>query len=138
MRVQLSGTNYLSLAEVQVFSTAGPMMDMSYTYTAGQNNGRITQAKDWVMGQTTNYTYDALNRLSTASIVETQTGEQMSYDGFGNLTGMNGAAVWTHDPATNRVNVSGWMYDGNGRVVMDPNGSYTWDEEGRISARMDH
>jgi hypothetical protein len=95
------------MAELQVFGTTAPAMDMQYTYTAGQNNGCITQAKDWVMGQTTNYTYEALNRLSTASIVETQTGEQMSYDGFGNLTGMNGAAVWTHEPATNRVNVFG-------------------------------
>jgi YD repeat-containing protein len=68
----------------------GTMMDMSYRYTAGQNNGRITQAYDGVLNQTTNYTYDALNRLSTASIVETGIGEQMSYDGFGNLTGMNG------------------------------------------------
>ena len=48
-------------------------------YTAGQNNGRITQSKDWVLGQTSNYTYDALNRLSTVSILETGTGEQMSY-----------------------------------------------------------
>ncbi len=100
------------------------MMDMSYRYTAGQNNGRTTQAYDGVLNQTTNYTYDALNRLSTASIVETGTGGQMSYEGFGNLTGMNGAAVWTHDPATNRVAVSGWSYDGNGRVLTDGNGEY--------------
>jgi hypothetical protein len=133
VRVQLSGTNYLSLAEVQVFGTNGPSMDMQYTYTAGQNNGRITQAKDWVLGQTTNYTYDALNRLSTASIVETQTGEQMSYDGFGNVTGMNGAAVWTHDPATNRVAMSGWSYDGNGRVLTDGNGEYIWDVDGHLT-----
>ena len=90
------------------------MMDMSYRYTAGQNNGRITQTYDGVLGQTTNYTYDALNRLSTSSIVETGVGEQMSYDGFGNLTGMNGAAVWTHDPATNRVAMSGCRTMGMG------------------------
>ena len=108
-------------------------MDMQYTYTAGQNNGRITQAKDWVLGQTSNYTYDALNRLSTESIVETGMGEQMSYDGFGNVTGMNGAAVWTHDAATNRVNVAGWTYDKNGNVLTDPNGSYTWNVNGQMT-----
>jgi len=85
-----------------------------------------------VLGQTSNYTYDALNRLSTVSIVETGTGEQMSYDGFGNVTGMNGAAVWTHNPSTNRVQMNGWAYDGNGRVLTDGNGSYGWDIEGRM------
>jgi len=88
-------------------STNPTVMDIRHTYTAGQNNGRIAQAKDRVLGQTSNYTYDALNRLSTVSIIETGMGEQMSYDGFGNVTGMNGAAVWTHDPATNRMNAAG-------------------------------
>jgi RHS repeat-associated protein len=102
---------------------------------AGANNGRIAQAKDWVLGETSNYTYDALNRLSTVSIPETGTGEQMSYDGFGNVTGMNGAAVWAHDPATNRAQASGWTYDGNGNVLTDGSGrTYTWDVENRMTS----
>ena len=121
------GSSNASATDQTSVSTAsqsnGTVMDISYTYTFGQNNGRITQSKDYVLGQTSNYTYDSLNRLSTLSIVETQTGQQMTYDGFGNLTGMNGAAVWTHNPATNQVQMTGWSYDGNGRVLTDPNGS---------------
>jgi RHS repeat-associated protein len=123
----------LQLTRITTQSSGATVMDMQYTYTAGQNNGRIAQSHDWVLGQTSNYTYDALNRLSTVSIVETGTGEQMSYDGFGNVTGMNGAAVWTHNPATNQVQVSGWTYDGNGNVLTDGNGSYTWDVENRMT-----
>ena len=123
----------LQLTRITTQSSGVTVMDMQYTYTAGQNNGRIAQSHDWVLGQTSNYTYDALNRLSTVSIVETGTGEQMSYDGFGNVTGMNGAAVWTHNPATNQVQVSGWTYDGNGNVLTDGNGSYTWDVENRMT-----
>jgi RHS repeat-associated protein len=123
----------LQLTRITTQSSGVTVMDMQYTYTAGQNNGRIAQSHDWVLGQTSNYTYDALNRLSTVSIVETGTGEQMSYDGFGNVTGMNGAAVWTHNPATNQVQVSGWTYDGNGNVLTDGNGPYTWDVENRMT-----
>jgi RHS repeat-associated protein len=125
----------LQLTRIATASSGTNVMDMQYTYTAGMNNGRIAQAKDWVLGETSNYTYDALNRLSTVSIPETGSGEQMSYDGFGNVTGMNGAAVWAHDPATNRAQATGWTYDGNGNVLTDGSGrTYTWDVENRMTS----
>src|ERR1035441_7668214 len=40
------------------------VMDMEYRYTAGQNNGRIAQSKDWVSGEEVSYTYDSLKRYS--------------------------------------------------------------------------
>ncbi|PWU04124.1 MAG: hypothetical protein C5B51_17445 [Terriglobia bacterium] len=42
------------------------VVDMGYSYTAGQNNGRTSQSTDGVVGETVNYTYDSLNRLATA------------------------------------------------------------------------
>jgi YD repeat-containing protein len=59
---------------------------MQYLYTAGKNNGRISQSVDGVLGQTVNYTYDSLNRLSTAQATNGSWGQSYSYDGFGNLT----------------------------------------------------
>ena len=62
------------------------MMDMEYVYTAGQNNGRITQSVDGIAGETVNYTYDPLNRLASASATNGTWGQSYAYDGFGNVT----------------------------------------------------
>jgi len=39
------------------------VQDTEYRFAAGQNNGRITQMKDWVSGEEVTYSYDSLNRL---------------------------------------------------------------------------
>ena len=87
---------------------------------------------------TVNYTYDALNRLQTA------TGGAFSlgfvYDGFGNRTDQNltaGTAPQMHlsiDPNTNRINSGGYYYDNNGNLTQVPGfaGTYTYDVENRI------
>src|ERR1035438_8393746 len=71
---------------LQLTRVTAPGMDMQYMYTAGANNGRITQSIDGAVsgGETLTYTYDTLNRLSGVSGTWGQT---YSYDGFGNLTG---------------------------------------------------
>ena len=98
--------------------TVGSVMDnlsvrsrMEYLYPAA-NNGRISQSIDHVANETVNYTYDLLNRLSTAGTTTGSWSQSYSYDGFGNLTGANGASVTGADPATNRPNTSN--YDVNG------------------------
>jgi YD repeat-containing protein len=63
-------------------------LNMHYNYSATQNNGRITGSVDGIWGESTGYSYDALNRLSTAA--NGLWAETYSYDGFGNLTGKAG------------------------------------------------
>ena len=41
-------------------------IDMQYVYSAGANNGRIAQSVDGILGETVNYSYDVLNRLTAA------------------------------------------------------------------------
>jgi YD repeat-containing protein len=77
---------YNSLLQLTRMTVAGAM-DMEYVYLGGQNNGRITQAKDWISGETVGYTYDALNRLASAAATNGTWGQAFAYDGFGNLTG---------------------------------------------------
>ena len=124
VRVQLSGTNYLSLAEVQVFGLAPGI---------GGNAGKITSVYDALSGESVVYQYDSLNRLiSAAGSGWTQT---QAYDGFGNLTGRTGtgSAQSTSmstpaDPATNRL--TGYTYDANGNLNINSN---MYDPENRVS-----
>jgi len=41
-------------------------LDVEYRYSATQNNGQITQQKDWVTGEEVTYQYDSLQRLISA------------------------------------------------------------------------
>jgi YD repeat-containing protein len=58
-------------------------LNMTYNYSATQNNGRITSLVDGITGENTTYTYDALNRLTGAS--NSLWNQSYTYDGFGNL-----------------------------------------------------
>ena len=76
--------SYNNLGQVTRMTKAG-MLDVEYRYPAGQNNGRISQSKDYVTGEEVTYTYDALNRLSRAETTDAAWGNQYAYDGWGNL-----------------------------------------------------
>jgi YD repeat-containing protein len=47
----------------------------------------VAQTIDSGLGETVNYTYDYLHRLTGATATNGSWGEAYSYDGFGNLTG---------------------------------------------------
>jgi YD repeat-containing protein len=114
-------------------------MNMTYTYTAGKNNGQIASSADAVTGETVAYQYDSLKRLAGATstplppVNGTAWSEAYAYDGFGNLTAMSGNGSpplsVSVNPATNQFlpsNVFNVAYDGNGNVTQfGPSGSLT-------------
>jgi hypothetical protein len=110
------------------WSGGGLSGGLSYSYSATQNNGQITQMVDTISGETITYAYDALKRLvlasSTPNAGSTPTAwtQTYQYDGFGNL-GPTGA-----DPATNRLIGPG--YDNNGNMLGG--GSYQYDGRNRF------
>ena len=94
------------------------------------------------------YTYDSLNRLSTAqersatSCAGTQHWSQnFGYDRFGNRTSLTGSGVPipttpTVDPATNRFQ-SGYLYDNAGNVTNDGLGNqYQYDAENHQTSHV--
>jgi RHS repeat-associated protein len=117
---QYNGLNQLT--RMTTTAAGGTVMDMQYNYTAGQNNGRITQSIDGVTGENVTYAYDALNRLVNATTATWA--QSYSYDGFGNPSGVG------YDASTNRP--MGATYDANGLLIGSASFPNTWDVENRL------
>jgi len=64
---------------------SGVALSLSYNYSEGRDNGRVTSIDDYVTSQYVHYTYDSINRVTAASAGSTWA-EAYTYDGFGNLT----------------------------------------------------
>jgi YD repeat-containing protein len=94
---EITGLTYDAYSEMRAYNslfqltrmTVAGVMDMQYTFSTTQNNGRITQSTDGISGETVVYTYDTLNRLTRAETTSTAWGESYTYDGFGNLMAKN-------------------------------------------------
>ena len=101
--------------------TANGGANMEYRYSPTQNNGQITQQKDWNSGEEVTYTYDSLNRLIGAVTTDSSWGQAFTYDGFGNRTSASvtkGSAPygnWSYYANTNWMVNTG--YDANGNMT---------------------
>jgi RHS repeat-associated protein len=116
-------------------------LNMTYNYSPTANNGRITSSVDGMTGESTTYTYDALNRLTAAS--NSLWNQTYTYDGFGNLL-TKSLANGSPNPspslnvtynANNQQN--GLSYDANGNQVSLPSCgaecSNTYNVENRLT-----
>ena len=83
--------------------------NMEYRYSPTQNNGQITQQKDWNTGEEVTYTYDSLQRLIGAVTTDSSWGQSFTYDGFGNQTSasVTKGSAHTETGATMRTQ-TGW------------------------------
>ncbi|MGC1453046.1 MAG: RHS repeat-associated core domain-containing protein, partial [Candidatus Sulfotelmatobacter sp.] len=149
---QLTGLNYSGgfgqetrgyNSMLQLTSIASPQVNMTYTYSATQNNGLIVSSSDAVTGENVGYTYDSLNRLIAAATTGTtgvQWGDSYSYDGFGNLTSKvvtKGTAPQVY-PQFNSATNQEWTandngFDANGNWLgPGPSNPYTWNVENQL------
>ena len=103
---------------LQVTQTAQDGIQMTYGYSATQNNGKVAWAKDATLGETVNYTYDLLNRLASAAATDNAWGNGYVYDGYGNLL-QKTVTAGSAPSLSQAVNVGnnqivGMQYDANG------------------------
>jgi RHS repeat-associated protein len=138
----LETRGYNTLGQLTRITVPG-VADLEYRYAAGQNNGRITQMKDWISGEEVSYSYDTLNRLIQAVTTGPQYGLNFSYDGFGNLTqeqvfkGTGYNTNLAYDGTTNRIATPGYGYDGNGNLTAMPYLAMSYDMQNRL-IQTDH
>ena len=103
--------------------TASTGMDIEYRYSATQNNGKITQMKNWISGEEVTYQYDAIQRLSSATTTGPEWGLSFAYDGFGNRTSQSvtkGSAPTSSLSYDLNNHVVGYGYDANGNMTSMP------------------
>ena len=137
--------------ETRAYNTLGQLtglsnnsVNLTYAYSAAQNNGKITGQTDNISGEQVVYTYDALNRLATAGATSGTWGQSYGYDGFGNLqdqtvTAGNAPSLSVvYNAATNRQTTDCADANGNITGVTTTGGScgtqiYTYDASNRIA-----
>ncbi len=123
----------LQLTNITTTLNSSPTQNVTYTFpAAGANAGKIMSQTDNVSGETVNYLYDSLNRLTSATA--SGWSQSYTYDGFGNLINRAGTGTAQSttistpaDLATNRL--SGYTYDFNGNQIST---GYTYDAENRL------
>jgi RHS repeat-associated protein len=105
--------------------------DFGYTFPSGQNLGKISQMNDYVTGETVQYAYDSLLRLTSASSNQSWS-QSFTYDGFSNLTNVNAVnapGLGINVNAANNQLLSD-SYDANGNDVSIG----TYDSQNHLTA----
>jgi len=126
----------------------GTMLNLTYEYDADPDpgvfmtDGRIRKIQDLVVpDRTVHFEYDGLSRLKRA---HTEGGATYpaweltwGYSATGNreaqtaVVGTPPSSSLAFDPATNRVNSTGWAHDATGNVTATPDGDFSIDAAGR-------
>ena len=140
---------FLSLASLQA-GNADPytnLQNISYTYDDVGNVLKISDAAAYGGSQTQSFSYDTLDRLSTAQASGSTTyggytQRSYAYSNAGNITSFEGAALTYQNSAhkhavTHIGGVQKYWYDANGNATRRINGSQdvtlTYDAENRLT-----
>jgi RHS repeat-associated protein len=111
------------------------LQDLAYTYDPGGNLTRIFDSGVTSNAHTTDYVYDAVNRLTSASTTAATGGglKAFSYDPIGNLTFRTGVGSYAYSGSGNAnphaVTSAGSLalsYDSNGDLKTEGASSFTW------------
>jgi RHS repeat-associated protein len=122
------------------------IQDLNYSYDANNNITSITDFSTSNTAKKTDFTYDTLNRLLTASTTNATSGvnyyHSYSYDAIGNITSSTPSGAYGYTTTTTgyvnphaaiSVGTSTYTYDTNGNLASDGLWTHTWDYRNRLS-----
>jgi YD repeat-containing protein len=121
------------LTRLKHVNGANTLADFQYQFNTANN---ITQWTDSAGAHS--YTYDSLDRLSSAIHPAGQTNESYTYDDVGNRTASHEGSSFTYQAFNRLVAVNGRSlgYDANGNQISKTdaqgNWTYSWDFENRL------
>ncbi len=136
--------NRLQPSTMAAASSNGTALYLGYSFvnSNGTNNGNVMSVTNNITTtRSQTFTYDALNRLASGQTSATSGqacwGFNYGYDVWGNLLSATASkcvtsSTWTVN-ANNQPTNSGYGYDAAGNLTSDPNYSYTYDGEGRLT-----
>jgi len=141
--VKSSGTAPSTCSDTHV----GNILDYTYNFSLGaENNGNVTSVTNNITpGRSQSYTYDELNRISTAVAQATSGqfcwGQDFTYDAWANLTNIildpnrpgcsaNGLSVAM--VGNNQLSAPPYHYDAAGNLTGDGTNSYTFNAENQV------
>jgi RHS repeat-associated protein len=118
------------VTEVENLTDSGTQV-LAYTYDA---NGNVLSENS------TTFTYDALNRLSTWYDPVADVTTEYTYDAGGNLTTVEEDSVpvesYTYN-AGDQITNTGYTYDDNGNLTADGTHTYFYDEDNQLVEVLD-
>ena len=141
----LTYNNLLQRASDKLASSIQTFANRSFGFTSGQNNGDVMSITDNLQSnRTQTFSYDSLNRLSTAQSNATSGSDcwaqQFGYDAWSNLltatptrSGCPMTQLNVGVNANNQITNSGFSYDAAGNLHTDGSHTYTYDAEDRLS-----
>jgi len=134
-------TNRLQPYTATASSSAGNALNLTFGYYANGNVETATNNLNTARTQT--FTYDNLNRLSTAQSQATSGtycwGQSFGYDRYGNLlsstvTQCTAPMLSLNVSANNQITNSGFTYDASGDLTSDGTYTYAWDARPRLQS----
>jgi len=126
-------SNGLLLQQQTGFANFDKLRDLKYQYDQLNN---VTQRSDLVTEVEENFTYDALDRLVSSTVVSTKAGENLTqgktyaYDALGNITHKSDLGDYIYDSARPHAVISAggnsYSYDANGNMTGGAGRTLTW------------
>src|SRR5438876_8786139 len=122
-------------------SNSTSVIDLTYSYGTTNNNGDMlsTSYSGGSLSYTQSFSYDSLNRLSTATEINggtTNWSQTNAYDRYGNRQIDYGGGNYnlSFSSTTNRITTSGYSYDASGNLINDGSHSYAFDGDSKVKS----